>query len=66
MKLLVALGNVFKTGSWENDTYFECDETWEENCIDKKDAENIIANYGFRIYNMTVNTEKQRITIYCY
>lgn len=66
MKLVVKLGNVFKMGSWEDDTYFECDESWEESCIDKKDAEKITANYGFRIYAMNVNTEKQRIDIACY
>ena len=66
MELLVKLGNVFRNGSWEDDTYFECDESWEESCIDKKDAENIIANYGLRIYNMNVNTEKQRIVVACY
>jgi len=66
MKLVVKLGNVFTSGYWDKDTYFECDESWEESCIDKKDAEKIIADYGFRIYDMTVNTEKQRIVVYCY
>ena len=30
MKAIIKLGSVFKSGSWDNDTYFECDEEWEE------------------------------------
>ena len=30
MHAVIKLGSVFKSGSWDDDTYFECDEQWEE------------------------------------
>ena len=38
MKAIIKVGTVFKSGSWDNDTYFESDEEYE---TETKDIETL-------------------------
>ena len=63
MKAVIKLGSVFKSGSWEDDTYFECDEEWEEETENIEKLEKKLKKEFTGIYD--IYTKKNGVIVAC-
>ena len=51
MKLIVKIGNVYRSVGWGGGTYFETDEEYETSCVNIEDAE-LELKQQFYIYSI--------------
>jgi len=52
MTLIVKVGYVFRSGTWDNNTYFESDEEYESEAQNMEDAESKLESQYNGVYNI--------------
>lgn len=63
MTLIVKVGNVFYSSPFNNDTYFEADETYTIEVVDRDDAEEQLTKQYDGIY--TIITKHDETLVAC-
>ena len=58
MKLIVKIGNVFRDGTWENETHFEEDECYETETKSIETAQHLLRQDRFNIYHIYESNNK--------